>query len=72
LATRKAGIERLAQKLIPKLRKLDVQRRMGGPRTLDLTASGGNKTTPAKPVTAQPSPAATSSSSDKKPNKQAT
>jgi KaiC/GvpD/RAD55 family RecA-like ATPase len=46
LATKKAGIQRLAQKLIPKMRKLDIDRKSGGPRTLNLTTTGGNKPAP--------------------------
>ena len=48
LTTKKAGIQRLAQKLVPKLRKLDIQRKSGGPRSLDLTPTGGNKPAPKK------------------------
>ena len=55
LANKKAGIQRLAQKLVPKLRKLDIQRKSGGPRTLDLTTTGGNKPAPKKE--AEPKPA---------------
>jgi KaiC/GvpD/RAD55 family RecA-like ATPase len=53
LATRKAGIARLAQKLIPKMRKLDIDRRSGGARTLNLTTTGGVKPPP-KEVEAKP------------------
>lgn len=41
LNKRKAGIKRLATKLIPKMRKLELQRKAGGPRTLSLDPNGG-------------------------------
>jgi hypothetical protein len=50
LANKKAGIQRLATKLVPKLRKLDIQRKTGGPRTLNLTPTGGNAPAKKKPV----------------------
>lgn len=54
IARKKASIERLAMKLLPKLRKLDAQRRMGVAHSLNLTTAGGNKTVvatvPHKPV----------------------
>jgi hypothetical protein len=40
LSNKKAGIQRLAQKLLPKMRKLELQRKTGGPRSLNLTPSG--------------------------------
>lgn len=55
LEKRKTAIKRLAQKLLPKIRKLEIQRKTagGGPRTLNLTATG--------------SPAPAKTSADKKP-----
>jgi len=40
LANKKAGIKRLATKLVPKMRKLEIQRKTGGPRTLDIGVNG--------------------------------
>lgn len=40
MARKKEAVKRLAVKLLPKMRKLELQRKTGGPRSLNLTPSG--------------------------------